>query len=191
MQILRKVPSSLLTLSLLTVPILSSCKPLPPPTASAPRSNAPWEGRLKNLFDDSVDPSAVGLAGTSASNAGGAVAARAEEADFIVHVRVGTITTEGSGNAMRYLITLRVVGDPVAGPRPPSDTIQITVAKINPTFGIVQAKDLALAGKHFIAFLREFDQNDTTVVHWHLARDAQDVVDAARKGAVLSELSKD
>lgn len=193
MQILPNVPSGVLIFLFSNILLLSSCTPLQhaPDSATASRSNAPWEGRLQELFNDSIDPSAVGLAGTSVSHAGGAVAARAQEAHFVVRVRVGTVTTEGRGDDLRYLITLRTVGDPVAGPRPPSDTVQVTVTRANPAFGIVQAKDLALAGTYFIAFLREFDENGATVMHWHLARDAQDVVDAARKGAVLSEVSED
>ncbi len=153
-----------------------------------PRSTAPWEGRLQQLFDDSIDRSAVGLAGTSDAHAGGLLIQRAEEADYILRVRTAIVSTEGAG---RYLITLQVMGDPIAGPRFPSKEIQISVGANSPAFGVVKVKDLRLAGTHFIAFLREFPHQASTAIHWHLARDGEDVVDAARKGAVLSELARE
>lgn len=156
-----------------------------------PSSASPWEGRLKSLFDDSIDPSAIGLAGTTATTSGGVLQARAEEAHHIVRVRVTTVSTEGSNRTLRYLITLRVTGDPIAGPRPPSDTIQIVIGQDNPTFALAKTQDIRLTGTSFIAFLREFDQDGSPVVHWHLARDGEDVVKAARDAAVLSELKKD
>lgn len=116
---------------------------------------------------------------------------RAEQAHFIVRVRAATITTEGAGDSLRYLITLRVVGDPIVGPHPPQNEVQISVGRDNMSFAIVKAKDMQLAGTDFIAFLREFNDQGTSSLHWHLARDGQDVVDAAKKGAVLSEVAED
>ena len=190
---MRMLNKYLLSIVLLIIQSLClfACTPLTPAETGSARSTAPWEGRLRDLFNDSIDPSAVGLTGISSSNAGGAVSARAEEAQFIVRVRVATVTTEGVGKDLRYLITLRVIGDPIAGPRTPGDTIQISIGQDNPTFGIAKAKDMQLAGVQFIGFLREFNQLGTPVMHWHLARDGQDVLDAVRNVAVLSEVSED
>jgi len=143
------------------------------------------------LFDDSIDPAAIGLAGSGARDSQRLLWARGREADFIVPVQIGTVNTDGHGPSLRYRLTLRVDGPPVAGPRPPGNTIQVIIDQSNRSFGIAKAKDLDLAGTRFIAFLREFQQNGTKQLHWHLARNGDDVVQAARKGAVLSEVGQD
>jgi hypothetical protein len=166
-------------LAILAAPGCSHSKP-----ADAARTVTPWEGRLQSLFDDSIDPTSLGLAPTS-TDPKDANVARGQAAHFVVRARASTVTVEGQGNKQRYVVTLRVVGDPIVGARPPSDTIQIAIGYGSPSFGPAQSKDLQLAGTPFIAFLREFEANDGPVLHWHLARDAQDVADAAREGAVL------
>lgn len=166
-------------LPFLVAPGCSRAKP-----AEAARSVTPWEGRLQSLFDDSIDPSSLGLAPTS-TDPKDANVARGQAAHFVVRARVATVTAEGQGDKQRYLVTLRVIGDPIVGTRPPSESIQIVIGRGSPSFGLAQSRNLQLAGTPFIAFLREFEPSDSPIVHWHLARDAQDVVDAARKGAVL------
>ena len=167
-------------LAILAAPGCSRPKP-----ADDARIVTPWEGRLQSLFDDSIDPSSVGLGPTS-TDPKDANVARGQAAHFVVRARVSTVTVEGHGNKMRYVVTLRVVGDPIVGARPPSDAIQIAIGQDSPSFGLARSRDLQLSGTPFIAFLREFEANDGPILHWHLARDAQDVVDAARQGAVLA-----
>jgi hypothetical protein len=166
-------------LTTLTAPGCSRAKP-----ADAARTVTPWEGRLQSLFDDSIDPTSLGLAPTS-TDPKDANVARGQAAHFVVRARVSTVTVEGQGNKQRYAVTLRVAGAPIVGARPPSDTVQIAIGRGSPSFGLAQSRNLQLAGTPFIAFLREFETQDAPVMHWHLARDAQDVVDAAREGAVL------
>jgi hypothetical protein len=167
------------SLAFLATPGCSRSKP-----AETPRTVTPWEGRLQSLFDDSIDPTSLGLAPTSTDPADANVA-RGQAAHFVVRARVATVTIDGQGTKQRYVVTLRVVGDPIVGARPPTETLQIAIGRGSPSFGLAQSRDLQLAGTQFIAFLREFEAEDSPVMHWHLARDAQDVVDAARKGAVL------
>jgi hypothetical protein len=61
----------------------------------------------------------------------------------------------------------------------------LIVHRDSPSFGLVQSKDLELAGARFVAFLREFEDQGTTVFHWHLASDTDKTIEAARKGAKL------
>ena len=151
-----------------------------------------WEGHLAALFDDSIDPSAVGFGSTSATTGGeGALLERTEEAEFIVHVKVETVATEGPANAPRYLLTLRVIGDPIAGPRPSEDRLNIVIEPQNRSYGIAKARDLQLSGTAFIAFLRHFQDGQGSKLHWHLARDGEDVLATVKKGLVISELSKE
>lgn len=150
----------------------------------------PWQGQLQNLFDDSVDPSAIGLAGPSFSTAQGAVQQRADKADYIVFARAVTVSTQGVDKALSYLISLRIEPEPVAGPKPPFDSLDLTITQDNPSFSLVKARDMQLTGTRFVAFLRFFPGSPDPVIHWHLARDGQDVVHAINNATLLSSVSK-
>jgi len=148
----------------------------------------PWEGRLQSLFDDSIDPASIGLAPTTTDPADANVA-RGQAAHFVVRTRVTTITVDGAGPSRRYLLTLDVVGAPIVGPTPENDVLNLVVGIDSPSFGLVQSKDIGLAGTRFVAFVRNFEERDGSSFHWHLARDTDDVVSAARKGAALEPIA--
>lgn len=150
----------------------------------------PWQGQLQQLFDDSVDPSAIGLAGPSFSTAQGALHQRADKADYIVFARAVTVSTQGVDQALCYVISLRIEPEPIVGRKPPFDSLELVVTQDNPTFSLVQARDIQLTGTKFVAFLRFFPGSPDPMIHWHLARDGQDVVHAIKNATLLSSVSK-
>ena len=142
----------------------------------------PWDGRLQNLFDDSIDPSSIGLSAASTTPSDSSVA-RGEAAHSIVRCRVSTVTFQGTDTDRVILLTLRVEGNPIAGPRPDDGILNLTISPEAPSFSLVQSKDLDIIGTRFIAFVRQFEGPDGPVVHWHLAADTPDTESAARRGA--------
>jgi len=140
------------------------------------------------LFDDSIDPPSVGLRPTT-TEPENANTNRGQAAHYIVRVRVATITKKGTGSELQYIISLATTGEPIAGPQPSEEALTLTIKRESPSFGLVQALDMKLAGTRFIAFIREFprepDQEGPNF-HWHLADDSPTTIDAAIQGARLA-----
>ena len=162
--------------------------------ADSPHAISPWVDRMQSLFEDSIDPVSVGLPPTTTDPTDANIA-RGQAAHSVLRTRVNTIIADDSGPIHRYVIELRIIGEPIVGPRQPSDTLVLTASEDSPSYGLLRSKGLQLAGARFIAFLREFpnetprdkydDDYNEVVVHWYLARDTPETISAARKGAAL------
>lgn len=162
-----------------------------PPANAMDASGLPrWQGQLQTLFDDQIDPSAVGLALDGSSPAENPLLRhRTTQADVVARMRVQTVTHESVGAKARYLLTLQV-GVPTLMPaKLPDRTFELTIPSTSPAFGIVDRLGHQLRGETFIGFVRRFAGQDGPEVHWHLTADTPDVARVIREHAVLEELS--
>lgn len=162
------------------------------PDANSPgRPLPPFEGHATELFDDSIEPAAVGLSLDDAADpkADAKLRERTQTSDAVVKVRIETVTGSGDEGNMRYQIGLRVL-DVLTGSHPPGDTFMVTVDKSSDSIGIVKSLDSRLGGKTFIAFVREFQQGDDRRFHFHMSADAKDVAAAVKAAVDLADLQK-
>jgi hypothetical protein len=170
----------------------SGCEPKQPATA-APRfaANAgrpPWKGALARQFDDTLEPHWL-TSGTSAGPSSDLwFGSRTQAADYVLRVQVVSTTTRGVGPAQGYLLTLRVMGAPLAGPQPPTDTIEVEIRRDNPLLTAVRLQDLKLTRRTFIAFFKGFSGPGAADFHWYLAGDDPQVVAAVRDARALSDV---
>jgi hypothetical protein len=149
----------------------------------------PWEGHQAELFDDAIDPRAVGLnleeARTPQSDT--VVRERTQVGDAVVRARVDTVTQRRNGEDVEYQLGLRVL-ETLTGSHPPPDDFVIRFDKASPSTGILRSLDARLGGKTFVVFVREFKSpTGEPRLYAHLAPDTKDVVAAVKDAVALSE----
>lgn len=159
------------------------------PDANSPgRALPPYTGHTTELFDDVIEPRAVGmnLEESVQPRTDPTLRERTQTGDGVVKVRVETVTGSGDGETVKYELTLRVLAS-LAGQHPPQDTLTVFVDKSSPSIGILKSFDTRLGGKTFVAFVREFQTGEDRRFHFHFAPDTKDVAAAVKEAVDLSE----
>lgn len=160
------------------------------PDANSPgRPLPPYGGRQMQLFDDAIDPRAVGLnldeARTPQSDT--IVRERTQVGDAVVRARVDTVTQRRNGDDVEYQLGLRVL-ETLTGAHPPPDEFVVRFDKASPSAGIVRSLDARLGGKSFVVFVRQFKGPDNEPRFYaHFAPDSKDVIAAVKDAMALSE----
>jgi hypothetical protein len=174
----------------------SSCAESAPPLAadSTARQLPAYEGRAAELFDDAIEPSAVGFTWESdgapaVPNA--ALRERVATADVVARMRVVTITSNGEGPDLVWEVGLRSL-ETIAGPRRTED-VTLVVNPADRASGVLRATGSRLTGKTFIAFIREFTPSAASAetagqLHFHVAPDSKGELDAVRSAALLGQV---
>lgn len=173
--------------SLLVVVATVSCGG---PDANSPSRPLPaYEGHQAELFDDAIDPRAVGLNldDTKTPQTDAAVRERTQVGDAVVRARVQTVTQKRNGDDVEYQLGFQLV-EKLAGEHAPPDVFVVRFDKASPSAGIVRSLDARLGGKTFVVFVKEFkDVNGDPRFYAHVAADTKDVVAAVKDAAALSE----
>jgi hypothetical protein len=163
------------------------------PEAKAPGRPLPsYAGHAIELFDDGIEPRAVGLeleGQPMPARSDTLLRERTQVGDAVMRVRIDTVSSHGDGVNDRYDLGLRVL-DKIAGAQDIPGEFTVRVDKNSPSIGIVKSFQERLGGKIFIAFLREFVRPDgDSESHFHLSRDGKDVEAAVREAAALAEFA--
>lgn len=150
-----------------------------------------WDGHERDVFDDNIDPAAVGLTFEGPSpRSDRFLRERAQTADVVARVRVNTVTVDSIGEETSYQLGIQV-GYPALTPSKVQDrTFELHIRPTSPAFSIGKAFDARLRGLTFIAFIRRyFSDSSEPEFHWHLSPDTAEVAAAVKEAAALGELS--
>jgi hypothetical protein len=170
----------------LSSPTLLGC------AGSASGANRPlpsYAGHSVELFDDAVEPKAVGFdLEVRADPRGDALLReRAQLSDASLRIRVTTLTAKHDGPDTFYQLGVRTVEN-LGGPFPPDSDFTLTMGPKSASVGIVRNLEDAIVGKAFVAFVRAFVLPDGDhELHFHLAPDTKSEVAAVREAMVKSE----
>jgi hypothetical protein len=108
--------------------------------ANAPARPLPgYSGHSADLFDDAIEPAAVGLdfdRGYSPRTDPG-LRERAQTGDAVVRVKVSTVTAKKDGPDAVYQLGLRTV-ETVGGKHPPPPEFTVTLTKASESHGIMK-----------------------------------------------------
>lgn len=167
--------------------------------ASASGPLAQYGGHAAELFDDVIEPRAVGLELDVAATprADPILRERTQIGDAVVRVRISTVTAAGYGKAMRHQLIMQTL-EKLAGERPPPPTFTVTLDDSSPSVGIVRNLESRLGGKTFIAFVKAFGATVSgpsgepaeRQYHFHMAPDTRDVRDAVAEAIVFAAFQK-
>lgn len=170
----------------------TACQPPGGPEPSYPSGEAaaPYDGRAAQLFDDAIEPAAVGLAAFPPNPKGDPIfRERAQAAETIARMRVTTVTADSIDGVPTYHIGLAALDRQLAGRPLAEGRIELSIASSSPAFGIAKTLDARLVGHTFVAFFHAFAIGDETRRFWHLAPDSADVLAAVKEATLLGELS--
>jgi hypothetical protein len=168
-------------LAVLSLPVLGCA-------GSAGGANRPlpsYAGHALDLFDDSIEPKAVGLEADQRADPRGdaMLRERAQLSDATLRVRVSTLTTKHDGAETFYQLGLRTIEN-LGGPFPPEAAFAVSMGSRSSSLGLVRNLEDAIVGKSFVAFVRAFVLPDgDRELHFHFAPDTPAEV-AAVKAAV-------
>lgn len=155
------------------------------------RPLAAYSGRqAATLFDDRIEPAAVGLdlERAYAPRTDRVLRERAQVGDAVLRVRVSTVTAKTDGPEPEYQLGLHTV-ERLAGKAAPPGDFTVRITKRSESHGIMKNFESRLVGYAFIAFVREFSEpNGDREIHFHLAPDTNDVKGAVNEAMAMSEL---
>ena len=154
------------------------------------RPVTPYSGRQADLFDDTIEPAAVGLdfdKGYS-PRLDKTLRERAQVGDAVLRVRVSTVTAKSDGPEAIYQLGLHTV-EKLAGKNPPPTDFTVQINKGSESHGIMKNFESRLVGYAFVAFVREFAHpSGDREVHFHLAPDTKEVKTAVGDAMLMGEL---
>jgi hypothetical protein len=154
---------------------------------------SPWAGRGRILFDDNIEPAAVGYTMEVPSARGDKfLRERALTAELVARLRVQTVTVETIGDDSTYHLGVQVATPTLApDPKIKEKTLELVIRASTPAYGIAKALDQRMQGLTFIGFVSRFASPDGTEVelHWHLSPDTADVAEAVKEAVALAEAS--
>lgn len=147
----------------------------------------PYDAKAAGLFDDVIEPNAIGLFASPASREGRIVIEeRTRLSHVVTRVRVQTVTSDLVNGAPVYHLVLAALDQPLAQAALPEGRVEIEVGPATPAYGIVKSVDAGLVGRSFVGFFRWFSGGDEPRLFWHLSADDPEVVTAIREASLLS-----
>jgi hypothetical protein len=179
--------SSIVALALLAC--VSACGSSRDPNAPT-RPLPAWAGHQVEVFDDTIEPAAVGLDLDKGYMPRGdpMLRERAQLADAVVRVKVTTVTAKTDGPDSIYQLGMNTV-EKMSGKNPPPPQFNLVIGKASESHGILRSFESRLVGKDFVAFVREFARADgERELHFHLAPDSKDVRAAVGDAVLLGEM---
>jgi hypothetical protein len=190
----RRLSLVLLTPALLAASTLAApgCGPSQDAQSATAVDGLPsWLGHEREVFDDGIDPAAVGLSmeGPSPRN-DPFLKERALTADVVARVKVTTVTVDSVGDDSMVHLGILVGDPPLRTPTIPDQRFELLIRPSGRAFGIAKAFDARLQGLIFVGFLKRFAGPDGEAeIHWHLSADTPEVVAAVKDAVALAELS--
>jgi hypothetical protein len=159
---------------------------------AAAGSNRPlpsYAGHATELFDDGIEPAAVGLDLEQATSprTDALLRERAQVSDAAMRVRIADLTEKQDGADSIFLLGVHPL-ETLAGPFPPEGDFTVTVHPRTPSVGIIKSLNNAVVGKTFVAFVRAFVLSDgDRELHFHFAPDTKPEVAAVREATQKTE----
>lgn len=150
----------------------------------------PYSGRQADLFDDAIEPAAVGLDFDKgyAPRVDKTLRERAQVGDAVLRVRVATVTAKKDGPESTYQLGLHTV-EKLVGKNPPTADFTVQINKASESHGVMKNLESRVVGYAFIAFVREFaSPSGDRELHFHLAPDTKEVRMAVGDAVALGEL---
>lgn len=158
--------------------------------ANSPESDLePWDGQLRELFNDEIHPGAVGLSMDSQAPARDPLLRlRTTNSDVAARLKVVTVDHYSVGAKTSFVLKLQLIPPPFFEPKLDDSEFEVVIKKHMSSFGIVQNLGDKLREMMFIGFMRKFPGEEGPVVHWHLTEDSEAVAEVVKEAAILDEI---
>jgi hypothetical protein len=158
--------------------------PKAPPSRVLPE----YAGRDVELFDDGIEPGAVGYAvGDSTSTGDRLLPERTGASDGVLRARVVTVTSKQEEHGRSLLMGLHPV-ETLAGRNGPMADFTLVISPRAPSAGILHAMEDRLVGLGFVVFVRDFARAGEAEgqLHFHIGRDDEAEANRVREANALN-----
>jgi hypothetical protein len=173
---------------------LPGCGGRTPDARNPDRPLPPYIGHATELFDDAIEPTAVGFPMDPGASPEGdtRVRERTQTGDAVVRARVRTVTSKVEDRGNSWQIGFHIV-ERLGGSGPLEQDFTVPVLASDPAAGIVRAFEARLIGKTFIVFVREFShagapQGDPGDLRFHVAGDTPEEGKAVKAALLLESV---
>jgi hypothetical protein len=157
--------------------------------AEAQRPLPAYSGHAVDLFDDAIEPLAVGFhidAHRAAPRSDNLLRERTQVGDAVVRARVTTVSSKEEDQGRSWQLGMHTL-DRLGGAGPLEPDFALRVGPTDASAGIIRSFESHLIGQTFIAFVREFNRpGSEPEIHFHLGPDSKDELDAV-SAAVLRD----
>ncbi len=161
--------------------------------AVAPKRPLPtYIGHEAELFDDGIEPRAVGLELETPDHPlhNPKFKERVDTADAVVRARVTTVTAREEDTGTAYQVSLKTL-EKLTGSHPPSQTFTLDIDRRSGAVGVLRNFNGRLVGMSFIVFLRAYVRADgDQELHFHITQDAEDIKKAVTESAAVMGFAK-
>ncbi len=151
-----------------------------------------WEARAVDLFDDDIDPAALGLSlDASSARSDPLLRERAQTADFVGRVRVQTVTVDKIGDDVSFHLVIQAQLPALATPRVRDTSFELNIKPQARGYALAKAFDSRLRGLTFVAFVQRYASTDgEPELHFHLSADTPELAAAVKEAVMIAELSR-
>jgi hypothetical protein len=140
------------------------------------------------MFDDRIDRTSLDAGRAPAPASDSLLRARAQASDYVLRVRVTGFTSRQALEGPVHHLVIAPVGDPVAGPRSTEAEFDLQVAPSNPFFQVMAAMGQQVVQRTFIAFLKRFSGSNGPELHWYMASESPELINAIHEARLLMEV---
>jgi hypothetical protein len=175
-------------LGLLT--LLGACASRPRQPVNPAVSLPLYQGHDTELYDDSIEPAAFGMALDKVSFRGSALfRERTQHAALVARVRITTVTIGKIDDKSTYHLQFDVLEQPLAG----EDAVRqmdIEVREGSRAYSLIHQLETRARNKTMIAMWKHFRQGEEDAVHFYAAPDDADTLAAVREDIALGALKQ-
>jgi hypothetical protein len=163
-------------------------------SANGGRALPPYAGHAADLFDDGIEPLAIGyeLDRGTPPKADNLLRERTQVGDGVLRARVTTVTSKREDTGQSWQLGMHTL-ERLGGDRAPDGDFTLQVAPHDPAAGIVRAFEGRLMGMTFVVFVREFARpgappEEAGELRFHIARDDREELEAVRAAVLLGQV---
>jgi hypothetical protein len=190
---MRRSPVALAALALATGTILACGGGGIPDSRNPDRPLPDYGGHLAELFDDGIEPTAMGYpSDTTAGQPNGdtRLRERTQVGDAVVRAKVTTVTSKNEDRGRSWQLGLHTV-ERLAGTGFLEKDFLLAVDPTDAASGILKGFEARLIGQSFVVFVREFRRPKSpgdSDLHFHLAADSPDEIKAVKDAVLLDKV---
>jgi hypothetical protein len=156
--------------------LAATCGPSAAPVAAPIAEGLPsYSAEEAVLFDDTIDLTVFGRAQTIRPSEDPKLPERVKQAEVVVLAKIATVTSDrGQGGSAFYQLAFKPVAPALSGTTP-TEPVMVTVAPNSPSYQFVVLTDAGLIGRVVVLMFKRYKESGSTVVHWHVESDTQEV----------------
>lgn len=149
-----------------------------------------YTGAAAKLFNDSIEPSALGLSLEKVTFKNDAhFRERVQQADVVSEVEITTVTVGKTDEKSVYFLQF----EPQQGYTKlglASDMLELRVADGEGAYPLINMIQARARGRKLIGMWKRFREGNAATLHWYFAPDNEDTVSATKEALTLRELTE-